>query len=582
MRSDLASPARPARLARLALAAIVIAAHSPARADGPPAAAPAAPAAPEREAEARAAFERGWALLQRGEVDAALADFERSRELHPTKGNTRNAAVCLDRLGRPDEALDRLDQLLRDFPTLTPEDRAAVATEAARLRERVGFLDVAVDEPGAHVVVDGRERGTTPLPGPLRVTAGTHAVRVVLDGHVPFEDRAVVARGQLVALRAPLAKLTRSGRLAVRAVGDVPATVVVDGVAVGAAPWEGALAPGHHAVMIVGAPPLGSPPATVDVRESEPAAITLELAPLRSALRLEPTPPTAAVALDGVTLGLGTWEGRVRSGDHDVEATSEGFLPLRRHVTVVDGASVRVPLELARDPLSPVWGRKARPRFALELSGAFAGAATGFGGDVASCTNCSAGAGLGGRALVAGAYVAPSGLRLGAEVGGMLLARRVEGRAAEIAVGPARAPSTATTSDSLRLGAVVAGLFAGFTRDDWPVELRLGAGVVLGSVSDARSATIESATVDLRQSPAARYVRIAPEIRFRHAFGDHLALHVGVTAAGLVALTTPRWSGADAPVVVPSAGSLAVFQDDRLAGGFLLVLEPNAGLGYTF
>ncbi len=536
-----------------------------------------------RQEAARAAFERGYALMQQGALDAALADFERSRALFATKGNTRNAAVCLDRLGRPDEALERLEQLQRDFPTIGAEDRDSIAREIARLRGLLGVLDVRSDEAGATVVVDGRVRGTTPLAAPIRVNAGTHAVRLVLAGHAPFEDRAIVARGQMVALDARLPRLLRSGRVLVRSASDVAATVLVDGVSVGPSPWEGALPPGRHAVALVGAPPLGSEPATVEAREDQPATITLELTPLRGVLRIEPTPRTAAVALDGVTLGLGTWDGRVRPGPHEVEATSEGFLPDRRRVSVPEDGNLRVELALARDPLSPMWGRKARPRFALELSGAFAGAATGLGGDLSACSACSASPGVGGRVLLGGAYVAPSGLRLGVEVGGMLLSRHLDGRAAELAVGPAKAPITAPTDDRLRLQGVVAGLFAGFAREGWPVELRLGAGVLLGSVDDARATRVDSAgTLSLRQTPAARYVRLAPELRLRHTFADHVTLHVGVAVSGLLAITAPRWSPVDGQVTVKSVGSVAVFGDERLTDGFVLSIEPGAGAAYTF
>src|SRR5207237_152698 len=85
--------------------------------------APDAPADDRRE-QARALFESGLAHFDRGESSAALADFLRSRELFPTRSATKNAAVCLRKEGRLDEALDMLEELLRAFADLPPADRA--------------------------------------------------------------------------------------------------------------------------------------------------------------------------------------------------------------------------------------------------------------------------------------------------------------------------------------------------------------------------------------------------------------------------------------------------------------------------
>src|SRR5262245_57725646 len=56
--------------------------------------------------EARTHFERGVAHFDRREWQPALAEFLRSRELAPTRGNTKNAAICLRKVGRFDDALD--------------------------------------------------------------------------------------------------------------------------------------------------------------------------------------------------------------------------------------------------------------------------------------------------------------------------------------------------------------------------------------------------------------------------------------------------------------------------------------------
>src|SRR5262245_34722023 len=130
---------RTAFFARVGLALSILVAHFLVIV---PAAAQPVPAPPEstpttdveaKKAEANAAFERGMKLMAEENFDAALAEFLRSRELYPARGNTQNAALCLKKLGRYDEALDMFETLLREVPSLSPEDKQLVELAIADL-----------------------------------------------------------------------------------------------------------------------------------------------------------------------------------------------------------------------------------------------------------------------------------------------------------------------------------------------------------------------------------------------------------------------------------------------------------------
>src|SRR5690606_10418899 len=97
------------------------------------------------------------------------------------------------------------------------------------------------------------------------------------------------------------------------------AEVLIDGVVLGRTPWEGAVSVGPHAVLLRGPGELGSQPASASVREGERTTLTLTLEPLSCTLRISPTPSDAEISLDGVALGRGTWQGRVRAGVRRVE-----------------------------------------------------------------------------------------------------------------------------------------------------------------------------------------------------------------------------------------------------------------------
>jgi tetratricopeptide (TPR) repeat protein len=182
-----------------------------------------APAADEeaRRNEAKERFLRGLELAAQDNWDAALVEFLASRELFPTRVALSNIPISLRHLKRYAEAIDAYAELDQKFGSaLTPEDRKRMETAVAELRTFVGELEVTSDQPGSTVVIDGQQRGTTPLPAPLMVNAGTHSVRVSREGFESFETQLPVAGKQRKAVAARLRPLSKSGVLIVREAGN--------------------------------------------------------------------------------------------------------------------------------------------------------------------------------------------------------------------------------------------------------------------------------------------------------------------------------------------------------------------------
>jgi hypothetical protein len=311
-----------------------------------------------RKDEARGHFEKALSLFDEEAWDAALVEFARSRELYPTRAATKDAALCLRRLHRFDEALDMFEALLRDFPNLPREDREIAEREIRDMAALVGHIELRVGEPGATVVVDGRGRGTMPL-APVRVPAGTRVVRVTKDGFVPFESQVAVAGAQTASVEVHLAPLTQGGRLHVAEQSGKAVDVRVDGLVVGKTPWEGTLPVGDHVVVLVGDGDTGTPPVAAPVRLNEITPLTLAVEELGASLRIEPKPEVANVAVDGVVVGRGLWEGRLRPGAHRLELASDGFLPTTRDVTIAPGERQVAAIELERDPRATLTFREA-------------------------------------------------------------------------------------------------------------------------------------------------------------------------------------------------------------------------------
>lgn len=595
----------------IGLALLVLSATSTAQPAGPepsspPAAAPAAPPEPAPEvdakrAEAFAHFEKGIVLFEEEAWSAALAEFLRSRELYPTRANTKNAAICLRKLQRYDEALDLYEALLSGFSSLPEDDRALAERAVTELRGLVGAVELRGAEAGASIVIDGRDRGKTPTAGPLRVAAGTHVVRLYKDGFAPFEARVDVPGGRTIVVEARLGALTRSGRLKVTEETGKALEVVVDNVVVGTTPWEGALAVGEHTVVLRGPDRLGTQPAAAPVSLNRTTALTLVAETLDAELRVEPTPRGAAVAVDGVAVGRGIWNGRLRAGGHRVEIAAEGFLAVARDVSLQAGEREVVTVSLARDPDSPLWQAKNPPKITFDLTGGLA-ITPSLGGDVAGdCDDpCETGPGLGAAVMLHGGYQFGSGIGLALGAGYLSLAQSTTGRSTRL-LPRGLEPNPGVADDSLALrGLLVGGAASLHLGEAFPLLIRLGAGGLFGSLTDRRTGSFTTVerevsdgaggttilpatpyeTGELEESPSATYLFVAPEARAGVRLGDHVEIGASLGAYVLFGVSRPTW--ADERFVTTGNDGAAVFGEQDLAGGTILVLVPGLGARLDF
>lgn len=555
-----------------------------------------------KKGEARAAFDSGIGHFDRSEWSAALADFLRSRALFPTKSATKNAAVCLRREGRFDEALEMYEALLREFKDLAPADKQFAESEIESLRASVGALEIAGAEPGASIVVDGRARGEYPPAAPLRVGAGSHVVRIYKEGFSPFERRVDVAGRQTVLVESKLQALTRAGRLAVTETAGKALDVVVDNVVVGKTPWEGTVSAGSHTVLLRGAPgsdELGTQPATSDVKLGETTKLALAAEPLASSLRLVPVPAGATVSIDSVVVGQGVWEGKLRAGGHRIEVAAAGFRPARQELTLAKADREQRTVTLERDESSPLWKRSHPARVFV---GVDAGPAIGltYGGDVRdACSGaCSADVPFGLAVTARGGYEFSSGITLGLDVGYFVTAAGVTGRAAKLTP-RGLADNVGTADETLGLRGLRFGPNAGFrfglgASEAFAITLRLGAGLFLGSAVDARHGRFTTSggtayETDESETVSTQYVYLAPEARISRSLGGHFEVGVGVAGNLMLSLNQPQWRNEETALAgLPNATTaketdgFASFPQESTAGSFLVSLVPGVDVRYAF
>lgn len=547
---------------------------------------PAPAAVAGKKDEALAHFEKGLTLSDKAAWDAALAEFSRSIELFPTRAATKNAAVCLRKLGRNDEALDLYEGLLRDAGELPVDLKAEAQRAILELRAIVGTIEIEAAQPGASITVDGRRRGEHPLFAPLHVNAGSHVVRLYSEGREPFETSVEVAGGQTARVTARLVQLVQAGSLRVSEKSGKALSVVVDGNVVGTTPWEGPIATGDHTVMLRGEDRIGTTPAPVSIRAGQRADVALSAEDLDATMRVEPVPADASVAIDGLFVGRGAWEGRVRPGTHKVALVADGYQNAEQEVKVERGGHGLMATTLKRDPGSPRWRKPGR--FMIEVGGA-AALGPAFGGDLGrSCGGaCSAGLAVGGYGMVHGGYELGSGFGFGLEAGYLFLEQATTGRSASLQAVGIKSADAGTVDDTLKLRGILAGAFAGFgVGEQVRLRLRLGAGALIGSLSDTRTGTFTASQGQrfdvgpLIVRPGAAWFYVDPEVRVGLRLGSHVELSAGVGALLLIS-TAPRTWDAAVPVNAGSDG-YASFGPEALTGSVLVAVTPGLSARYDF
>jgi hypothetical protein len=338
-------------------------------------------------------FRRGMALFRSGDLEQALPLLLESRRLFESKGNTLNAAICLERLGRFDEALELYEETVASFGArLDQDERAAIPRVLEALRAKIGSLEISANVRTAAVLVDGRERAKLPLGAPVRLLPGVHLVRLMSAGYQPFEQKVRLEAGQRTKLDATLERLKDAGSLRVEDSTEADMTVFVDGAEVGVAPWEGILAPGNHVVWSKHADH-GSEPTSATVLAGQTALVRLHSSVLGSLVIVNARPATAAIRLStGVKLGVGTFRGTLPVGNYDLDVEEEGYHSERVHV-VISATKRLAPVDVALvvDPQHPRWPRPATGEVLIGISAGFGlGATLGAGAESACPDGCTA------------------------------------------------------------------------------------------------------------------------------------------------------------------------------------------------
>lgn len=609
---------RGAKSALFVLAMLVVATPSQAQPKGfgagkpkpPPEATPAPPPPPLDPAaqaemtakeEARKHFDQGLALFDRGSLDAAYPEFEKSISIFPTRAAIKNAALCLRRLNRFAEAVDMNERLLA-FPGVSEEEKGIAQTELTQLRPVVGNIVIDGVQSGATVAIDNKPVGITPLKGPVHVPVGTRVIRILKAGFETFEKRVDAVGGKEISVRAVLAPLELSGWLQVDEASGYNMDVILDGTVVGKTPWRGLIATGDHLVVLRGDKRQGTQPARIEVRQSQVTNMLVIGEELASDLKVKSEVKGGEIRVDGVLVGYDTWEGPVRAGGHRIEIGGNGYLMEERHVEVAPGKTETISFAPTAEAPKSFW--EENPRF-LEFGGAFAvgssfgGIANGEAGNGCG-PSCLPSSIMGGMGTVRGGIAIHDRWTVGIDAGFLYAQQEIKDREVTIKPVGIKAYTSNAITDTLRMSGFTLGIGVGAkfgTR--FPIGFRLGVGGFFGSFKDervgdsntnglsettsARPPGFQSSSYEVNASQEFTMVAfyVMPEVRAGVRITKNLDLMLSVGGTLLITPTSPKWVPDDTVISAGSDG-LAKFEKESLANRVQFVATPGLLVNYRF
>lgn len=125
---------------------------------------------------ARQRFKEGIDFFDAKQFTKARAAFLQAYALKKHPAVLLNLAQSELRSGHEADAADHFSEYLRTAKEARAEERQAATTGLFDAKRMVAEVTVNVDEADADILVDGKARGTSPLPGPIYLVPGSHTL----------------------------------------------------------------------------------------------------------------------------------------------------------------------------------------------------------------------------------------------------------------------------------------------------------------------------------------------------------------------------------------------------------------------
>lgn len=275
-------------------------------------------------------------LFDDANFDAALLEYQKIYKETKNPRVLYNIGVCHKERKYYAQAVSAWEAQLaaKDKLPKAEVERAQSAIET--VRQYVTTLEITSNQAGAKLFIKDIEHGLTPVSGPIPIDVGPNRLVLEKEGFARVERTVEITKGTpaKVVLNMIPADKTAPAKIAVT--GAEGAVIFIDGTEMGPAPFEGEVPTGRHTFE---ARKKGFVTArqTSEVVFGQPVRMSLtltsELNEGKVTIRTGHT--DATITIDGQFKGMGTWEGLLPAGGHQLEVKKQGYQTRTQEISLV-------------------------------------------------------------------------------------------------------------------------------------------------------------------------------------------------------------------------------------------------------
>ena len=275
--------------------------------------------------------------------EGAIAEYQHVYELAPA--NVRvlilyYMALCEKQAGHYARASEVFERELREGGSaLSAAERSDIEKALKTLKEYYTTVEIIANEPGATLLVDGREVGMSPFASPVRVDAGKRLLTLRKEG---FKDETTEIQfnpGKPARYSFRLEQLVKMSSVLISVTGAPSAAIFIDGKEesehANATSRGYTVTAGKH-TFEARAENFTTSRQTLDVKFGEKLSIVLSLSAQRREGKVTITaePAGALIEIDGRVVGQTMWEGILATGGHQLIFKKTGYDPVTQELVV--------------------------------------------------------------------------------------------------------------------------------------------------------------------------------------------------------------------------------------------------------
>ena len=283
----------------------------------------------------RASWDSAGELFDDANFEAALVEYQRIYDETKNPRVLYNIGVCHKERKYYARAVSAWEKQVaaKDKLPKAEVERAESALET--VRPFVTTMELASNQAGATVFIKDVEVGKTPFDAPIPIDAGPNKIVLEKPGFARVERTVDVLKGKPIKLTLNMVPAEKTARAKISVAGAPDATIFIDGVEMGPAPFEGEVPTGRH-TFEARKTTWVTARQTSQVVFGQPLKITLTLTRdlEEGKIRVRTGHPDATIRIDGEVKGTGTWEGLLPAGGHKLEVSKDGYKTLTQEVAL--------------------------------------------------------------------------------------------------------------------------------------------------------------------------------------------------------------------------------------------------------